>query len=84
MYRGLHEVAHVTLGHVARRQRRRWQLEAEAEAWTQRRMRELGFAPARCITAGEAYVARMQQWGTAISRANAARHASGLPSTRRA
>ena len=69
MYRGLHEVAHVVLGHVSRRRGRRWQLEAQAEAWTQQRMRELGFEPpARCVAAGEAYVARMQRWGTAISR----------------
>ena len=85
MYRGLHEVAHVVLGHVPRRHRRRWQLEAEAEAWTQHRMRELGLEPpTRCIAAGETYVARMQRWGMAISRANAGRRAAGAPSTRRA
>ena len=74
LYRGLHEVAHVVLGHTVRRRRRRWELEADAEAWTQRRMRELGIeAPATCVAAGEAYVARMRRWGDAIGRANGRR-----------
>jgi hypothetical protein len=74
LYRGLHEVAHVVLGHTVRRRRRRWELEADAEAWTQRRMRELGIeAPATCVAAGQAYVARMRRWGDAIGRANGRR-----------
>jgi hypothetical protein len=74
LYRGLHEVAHVVLGHTVRRRRRRWELEAEAEAWTQRRMQELGIeAPERCVAAGQAYVARMRRWGDAIGRANGRR-----------
>ena len=74
LYRGLHEVAHVVLGHVARGGRRRWQVEAEAEAWTQRRMQELGIeVPQASVEAGAEYIARMQRWGTAISRANTGR-----------
>ena len=73
LYRGLHEVAHVVLGHTDRRRRKRWQLEAEAEAWTQRRMLELGIeVPEVSVDAGRAYIERMQRWGAAISRARAA------------
>jgi hypothetical protein len=73
LYRGLHEVAHVVLGHTSRR-RRRWQMEADAEAWTQARMRELGLEPpAASVQAGQAYIARMRRWGMAISRANTGR-----------
>lgn len=71
LYRGLHEVAHVVLGHTSRRRRPRWQLEAEAEAWTQQRLRELRVeVPEDSVVAGQAYVARMRRWGAAISRAN--------------
>jgi hypothetical protein len=71
LYRGMHEVAHVVLGHTAARGRRRWEVEAEAEAWTQRRMTELGIElPDASVRAGRAYVARMRRWGDAISRAN--------------
>jgi hypothetical protein len=74
LYRGLHEVAHVVLGHTARRGGPRWQLEAEAEAWTRQRLRELGIeAPEASVQAGHAYVVRMRRWGTAISRANTGR-----------
>lgn len=71
LYRGLHEIAHVVLGHDQRAGRRRWQLEAEAEAWTQERMRTLGIeAPPEIVEAGYAYVARMKRWGDNISRAS--------------
>jgi hypothetical protein len=74
LYRGLHEVAHVVLGHTATRRRPRWQVEAEAEAWTQDRMTELGIEPPDAsVQAGRAYVYRMQRWGAAISRANSVR-----------
>jgi hypothetical protein len=74
LYRGLHEVAHIVLGHTARRRGYRWQVEAEAEAWTQRRMADLGIeVPEASVQAGDAYIARMQRWGTAISRANTGR-----------
>lgn len=74
LYRGLHEVAHVVLGHTAVRRGRRWELEAAAEAWTRSRMHELGIEPpAASVEAGDAYVARMRRWGTAISRANTGR-----------
>ena len=70
LYGGLHEIAHVVLGHTARRGRRRWELEAEAEAWTQQRMNELGIEiPIVEVEAGRAYVARMRRWGDNISRA---------------
>ncbi|HSL09977.1 MAG TPA: hypothetical protein VLA82_01505 [Actinomycetota bacterium] len=69
LYRGLHEVAHVVLGHTSRRRGPRWRLEADAEAWTRARMSELGIVPPpTTVAAGDAYVARMQRWGAAISR----------------
>ena len=53
LYRGLHEVAHLVLGHDQRRGKRRWQLEAEAEAWTQQRFAELGIElPQASVDAG--------------------------------
>lgn len=74
LYRGLHEVAHVVLGHTTRRRRPRWEVEAEAEAWTQRRMAELGVeVPEASVVAGRAYVARMRRWGAAITRARSGR-----------
>ena len=73
LYRGLHEVAHLVLGHDQRRGRRRWQLEADAEAWTQQRFAELGIEmPQASVDAGRDYVARMQRWGDRISVAAAA------------
>jgi hypothetical protein len=71
LYGGLHEVGHVALGHVGRRGgKRRWQVEAEAEAWAQQRMRELGIeVPEEQVEAGRAYIARMRRWGDNISRA---------------
>lgn len=74
LYRGMHEVAHVALGHTGTRRRPRWQLEAEAEVWTQRRFRELGIElPDASVEAGRAYVERMRRWGAAISAANTGR-----------
>ena len=70
LYGGLHEVGHIVLGHTERRGTRRWRVEAEAEAWTQRRMRELGIEiPPEEVESGRAYIARMQRWGDNISRA---------------
>ena len=69
LYGGLHEIGHLVLGHTRRGGKRRWQLEAEAEAWAQQRMRALGLEPpAADVAAGEAYVARMRRWGDNISR----------------
>jgi len=60
----------VVLGHAKRGRRRRWELEAEAEAWAQQRLRELGVElPEASVKAGKAYVARMRSWGDHISRA---------------
>lgn len=74
LYRGLHEVAHVVLGHTGPRRRPRWHLEAEAEEWTHRRFRELGIElPGASVEAGRAYVERMRRWGAAISAANSGR-----------
>jgi hypothetical protein len=70
LYRGMHEIAHVVLGHTGRRRRRRWELEAEAEAWTQRRFVELGVElPEASVQAGRAYVSRMRRWGDNVARA---------------
>ncbi len=70
LYRGLHEIGHVVLGHARRGPKRRWQVEAEAEAWAQERMSELGLeSPPEIVEAGRAYVARMKRWGDNISRA---------------
>jgi len=69
LYRGLHEIGHIVLGHANRGRKRRWQLEAEAEAWTQQRLSELGIeVPAASVEAGRAYVGRMRRWGDNISR----------------
>jgi hypothetical protein len=58
------------LAHHRRGRKRRWQVEAEAEAWAQERMADLGLeAPAEVVEAGRAYVARMKRWGDNISRA---------------
>ncbi len=78
LYRGLHEVGHAVLGHTTVRRHPRWQLEAQAEAWTQQRFGELGIeVPAASVEAGRAYVARMRRWGAAISRANTGRSRGG-------
>jgi len=70
LYRGLHEIGHVTLGHDKRGRKRRWQVEAEAEAWAQERMAALGVeSPPEIVDAGRSYVARMKRWGDNISRA---------------
>jgi hypothetical protein len=70
LYRGMHEIGHVVLGHTKRGRRRRWELEAEAEAWAQQRLLELGVElPEASVEAGRAYVARMRRWGDNISRA---------------
>ena len=70
LYSGLHEVGHIALGHAARGGKRRWQVEAEAEAWAQRRMHELGVeVPAIEVERGQVYIARMKRWGDNISRA---------------
>jgi hypothetical protein len=74
LYRGMHEVAHVALGHMGTRRCPRWQLEAEAEAWTQQQLRELRIElPDASVEAGRAYVERMRRWGAAISAANTGR-----------
>ena len=70
LYRGLHEIAHIVLGHARRGATRRWQREAEAEAWTQQRLHQLGIEiPAAEVERGRDYVARMQRWGDRISAA---------------
>jgi hypothetical protein len=70
LYRGLHELGHIVLGHDRRRGKRRWEVEAEAESWAQGRMAELGLEPPpEIVEAGRAYVARMKRWGDNISRA---------------
>jgi len=69
LYGGLHEIGHIALGHAARGGKRRWEVEAEAELWAQRRMHELGIEiPAVEVENGRAYVARMKRWGDNISR----------------
>ena len=70
LYGALHEIGHIALGHPGRGGKRRWQVEAEAEAWAQRRMHELGIEiPAVEVERGRDYVARMKRWGDNISRA---------------
>ena len=69
LYRGFHEIGHIVLGHAKRGRKRRWQLEAEAEAWAKQRFTELGIElPQASVEAGRAYVARMRRWGDNISR----------------
>jgi len=68
-YGGLHEIGHVVLGHNRRGRKRRFEIEAEAERWAQKRMREFGVpVPRGEVAAGRAYVDRMRRHG------NASRH----------
>ena len=68
LYRGMHEVGHIVLGHVRPGRRRRWVIEAEAEAWAQQRLIALGIElPEASVQQGHAYVARMRRWGDSIS-----------------
>ena len=70
LYRGMHEIGHVVLGHTKRGRRRRWELEAEAEAWAQERLAALGVElPEASVEAGRVYVARMRRWGDRVRRA---------------
>ena len=58
------------MGHARRGAKRRWQREAEAEAWTQQRLHQLGIEiPAVEVERGRDYVDRMQRWGDRISAA---------------
>jgi hypothetical protein len=68
LHGGLHEIGHVVCGHGPGARPRRFEKEAEAEAWAMRRMRELGVPVSRKEQAlGRAYVARMKQWGRNIT-----------------
>jgi hypothetical protein len=66
LHRALHEV-----GHAVNDQRgmRRFQREAQANEWAERRMRELGVSvPRKVAAAGRAYERRMKQWGDNIRK----------------
>lgn len=69
---GLHEIAHIVLGHTepGGARLRRFEEEAQVEQWSRERMRELGVSVPRKSTArGNAYVARKKRHGDNIIRA---------------
>jgi hypothetical protein len=71
---GLHEVGHIVLGHTERTaagyrtdRRRAYEREAEAEAWSFQRMRELGVPiPEKSRERARGYVARKKARGDAV------------------
>lgn len=64
LHRGLHEIGHLVNDQGGMR---RFQKEAQAEAWAGLRMRELGISVPRKVAAkGRRYVARMKNWGDKI------------------
>jgi hypothetical protein len=74
LYVGLHEIAHVVLGHTGHRHSklRAFQREAEAEQWAAKRMRELGIPVPRKQTAeAKRYVAKKKRRGDRIAAARA-------------
>lgn len=69
LHRGLHEIGHAVHDQSGMR---RFQKEAQAEAWAGRRMRELGInVPRKAAAKGRRYVARMKNWGDKIKAARA-------------
>jgi hypothetical protein len=67
---GFHEIAHVVLAHRNGDGKRSYQQEAEAEAWSFRRMRELGVpVPRKSRAQAKAYVARRKRHGDRIRAA---------------
>jgi hypothetical protein len=72
---GLHEIAHLVLGHCARTEKghrknrqRRYEREAAAEQWANQRMRELGVpVPRKTQRLGKDYVAWTKHWGDNVA-----------------
>ena len=67
LHRGLHEIGHAIHDQS---KMRRFECEAQANAWAAKRMRELGFSiPRRVLSGARHYVARMKRWGDNVRRA---------------
>lgn len=67
LHRGLHEIAHCVNDETGMR---RFQKEAAANQWAEKRMRELGIpVPRKKAAKGKRYVARMKRWGNNIRKA---------------
>jgi len=65
LHGGLHEIGHIVANTPSMR---RWEQEASAEAWANKRMAELGISiPRKVRREGKAYVARMKRWGNNIA-----------------
>lgn len=66
LHRGLHEIGHLVNDQTGMR---RFEREAQANEWAERRMRELGISvPRKVAAAGRAYEHRMKRWGDNIRR----------------
>jgi hypothetical protein len=66
LHRGLHEIGHLIHDQTGMH---RWEREAQANEWAERRMRELGIpVPRKVAAAGRAYEKRMKRWGDNIKR----------------
>lgn len=63
----LHEVGHVVSGHGKACKLRRFEREAQAEAYATKSLREYGIAvPREAVALGKRYVKRMKRWGNNI------------------
>src|SRR5258708_7719133 len=63
LMRGLHEIGHAVLHVRPNNVRRRYEREAQAEAFAKERMRALGVAvPRKVARQGQQYVARMKRF----------------------
>jgi hypothetical protein len=76
--RGLHEIGHAVLHQHKNPRLRRFELEAQAEAFAIERMRALGVAvPRKARKGGQQYVARMKRFGDRVSAGLKARAKGG-------
>lgn len=66
LHRGLHEIAHCVLSEKGLR---RFEKEAQANKWAERRMRELHIpVPSKVAAKGRSYARRMKSWGDSIRK----------------
>jgi hypothetical protein len=80
---GLHEIAHVILNHGPGKGKRAYQREAEAEAWSFQRMRELGVpVPRKSRAQAKLYVTRKKRLGDRIRAARMTRSRDVPPDDR--
>jgi hypothetical protein len=68
LMRGLHEIGHAVLHQYRKSGRRRYVMEAQAEAFAVERLRALGVAvPRKAAKQGRQYVARFKRFGDRVS-----------------